>query len=822
MLFTKGKKIIKVKQEKNIKNNKKIAKKKETLFTKFQKKFNSLKVARPRTTPQIIRMFFKGFNEQNSIIQLDEKHYSVCFEYQDISFSKANYDEQESIFLKWVEFLHSFNFNDHIQVMCAGRPIKTKDYKKDYIYSTEGLNDCESKVANEFNTLIETCLGNKEEILCETRQVVITTKAESMKEAQDLFFQYQLKTEEKFKELKSKIRRITIQERLESLYNVFHTTLLKDDGIDNIVKYAKDNNLSVYDVIAPKEDVSLKEKNYININNKKFIRVLYVSHLPKSITPRFYNRITTLDNCNIITTLNITPTDPAKAIKKVNKKISGMKTERLEKIKKANKNNYSYEAVKDEKLEDAIIDTQELRDALQKKKQKLFTNNVLICIQADSLEELEKNTKIVCDIGSEQSITIYKLDWQQLEGLQNCLAFGWNSLQIQRSLTSESTATNVPFNTKDLMQPKSIYHGINLVSKNPVFCDRKKLLNGNGCVLATSGAGKSFSVKLMIEQVLLRYPKDEVIVIDVQGEYAPLIKAFEGQTLNISTSSDTYINPFDSSLQYEKDEEALNSKIEFSLAFIESIVGGNGLTGEQKTLVDRCTKNIYEEYQLHNFDVNYEPDFIKFYNQLIKQPEKEAKNLALVIERYVLGGMGIFSRKTNVEIKNRFISFDISELPQSIQTTGYLVILEHIMNRLKRNKILGKHTWIFIDEFHILLANQYSAEYIARIYKTGRKENAIPTIITQNIADIIKNEQGCKILSNSEFAMLLKQKPLDLPVICKIFDISDEEARYVVDSPAGQGLIVYGEDKVAFRNQVMKDSYIYQMNQTSNLQQKAT
>lgn len=817
MIFTKGKK---VKKEKNTKNNKKIAKKKETLFTKFLNKFNSLKVARPRTTPQIIRMFFKDYNEQNSIIQLDENHYSVCFEYQDISFSKANYEEQENIFLKWVEFLHSFNFNDHIQVICAGRPIKTKDYKKDYIYSTDGLNNCETKVANEFNALIETCMGDKEEILCETRQIVITTKAESMKEAQDLFFQYQLKTEEKFKELKSKIRRITIQERLESLYNVFHTTLLKDDGIDNIVKYAKDNNLSVYDVIAPKEDVSLKEKNYININNKKFIRVLYVSSLPKSITPRFYNRITTLENCNIITTLNITPTDPAKVIKKVNKKISGMKTERLEKIKKANKNNYSYEAVKDEKLEDAIIDTQELRDALQKKKQKIFTNNALICIQADSLEELEKNTKIVCDIGSEHSITIYKLDWQQLEGLQNCLAFGWNSLQVQRSLTSESTATNVPFNTKDLMQPKSIYHGINLVSKNPVFCDRKKLLNGNGCVLATSGAGKSFSVKLMIEQVLLRYPKDEVIVIDVQGEYAPLIKAFEGQTLNISTSSNTYINPFDSSLQYEKDDEALNSKIEFSLAFIESIVGGNGLTGEQKTLVDRCTKNIYEEYQLHNFDVNYEPDFIKFYNQLIKQPEKEAKNLALVIERYVLGGMGIFSRKTNVEIKNRFISFDISELPQSIQTTGYLVILEHIMNRLKRNKTLGKHTWIFIDEFHILLANQYSAEYIARIYKTGRKENAIPTIITQNIADIIKNEQGCKILSNSEFAMLLKQKPLDLPVICKIFDISEEEARYVIDSPAGQGLIVYGEDKVAFRNQVMKDSYIYQMNQTSNLQSK--
>lgn len=236
-------------------------------------------------------------------------------------------------------------------------------------------------------------------------------------------------------------------------------------------------------------------------------------------------------------------------------------------------------------------------------------------------------------------------------------------------------------------------------------------------------------------------------------------------------------------MQYEKDDkEAIKSKSEFVLAFIESLF--SRLSEEQKTIVDRCTNNIYEEYQLHNFNEEYEPDFKKFYDELLKQPENEAKNLALVIERYVIGGMDIFSKKTNIEIKNRFIAFDISELPPSIQKTGYLVVLEHIMNRLHRNKTLGKHTWIFIDEFHILLANQFSSEYIAKIYKTGRKENAIPTIITQNIEDVIKNEDGRKILSNSEFAMILKQKPLDLPPISKIFDISDEEARYVTDSPS--------------------------------------
>lgn len=218
----------------------------------------------------------------------------------------------------------------------------------------------------------------------------------------------------------------------------------------------------------------------------------------------------------------------------------------------------------------------------------------------------------------------------------------------------------------------------------------------------------------------------------LNGEYYPLIKAFGGQALNISTNANTHINPFDSSLQYTSDDkEAIKEKSEFILAFIESIV--NGLSGEQKTLIDRCSKNIYEEYQLHNFNKEYEPDFKKFYNELLKQPEVEAKNLALIIERYVVGGMDIFAKKTNIEIKNRFMTFDISQLPQSIQTTGYLVVLDHIINRLHRNKKLNKHTWIFIDEFHILLANKFSSEYITKIYKTGRKENAIPTIITQNI-----------------------------------------------------------------------------------------
>ena len=422
-------------------------------------------------------------------------------------------------------------------------------------------------------------------------------------------------------------------------------------------------------------------------------------------------------------------------------------------------------------------------------------------------------------------VEIKPLLWQQLEGLQNILPLGHNTIQFQRTLTSEATAVNVPFNSKDFLHEKSLFYGINLVSKNSIFCDRKKLINGNGCVLATSGAGKSFNVKTIIEQILIRYPEDSVVIIDPQNEYGSLLDVFKGQKIMISTTSNTHINPFDLSLDYGLNETGKNdpvkSKVEYIIAFLESIVGANGLSGGQKTIIDRCTKMLFEGYEQSDFtDDSLLPTLPSFYELLKSQPEEEAKRLALIIERYVKGSLDIFSKDTNVDIKNRLVCFDISELSSSLQATGYLVVLDHIQNRMAVNKKLGKYTWIFIDEVHILLANPYSAQYIAKFYKVGRKFFCMNTIITQNIADMLENEQGRKILSNSEFAIILKQKALDLPHICNIFNISDEEAKYVEgDPPSGQGLLVFGSDKIPFSNRISTDSFIYKINNTDNQSQ---
>ena len=768
---------------------------------------------------------FKDVDEKTNIFKINDEEYSICIEYTDVSFAKANDEEAENIFFKWLEYLHSFREDNHISVINAGTPIKTEKYKERFIFDTDSIEDSNQlQIAEELNTIITNSLGSNEETLQTKRFVVISLKARNFLEANALFLNMFIKTEQKFKELKSKITLVSIKERLKFLYNFFNVESLETRGIENIITYAKENNMSIFDVIAPKK-ISMRESDFIEIDDKKFLRVLYVSKLPKSITPRFYNRLTTLEEINLITTLNISPTNSAKMIKQVDKSLSAMETERLEKIKRAGKSNLDYEWVKDKKLETRISNAEQLQYDLQKNNQKIFKNNFLVCISANSFEELEDQTVKVQEVAAEMLVEMKPLLWQQLEGLQNILPLGHNSLQFQRTLTSEATAVNVPFNSKDFNHDKSLFYGVNLVSKNAIFCDRKQLINGNGCVLATSGAGKSFNVKTLIEQILIRYPSDDVCIIEPQDEYSNLLKVFNGQKIFISTTSNTHINPFDLSLNYgctdNGKSEPVKSKVEYIIAFLESIVGANALTGGQKTIIDRCTKIIFEDYEKSNFeDESLLPTLPDFYNMLLQQPEAEAKDLALIIERYVKGSMDLFSKKTNIDIQNRLVSFDISKLSASLQTTGYLVVLDHIQNRLARNKEMGKYTWIFIDEFHILLSNPYSAQYVANFYKTGRKLNALNTVISQQIAHLLRSEAGRDILSNSEFALILKQKTLDLPDICSIFNISQEESMYIQgDAPTGQGLVVFGSDVIPFTNKVPKDYLIYQVNNTDNIVQ---
>lgn len=778
----------------------------------------------PKTSQQCISYMFKDIHKD--IFQINDDEYSLCMEYDDISFSKASQEHAETIYLKWLDFLHSFSTDTHITVTNAGSPILSDAYKAEYTIDSAAATTTEQKqIQQEFNTLIGNAIGNKKYILKTKRYITISMKIADIENVQDIFFDLYMKTVEKFKGIHSNVRVVPMKERLTFLHDFWNTETAEEKHIGNIQEYARTHDLTVYDVMAPHAEISMRKSDIINIGNKKFIRILYMDpKMPNSLSPKFYNTMTLIDDVNLIITQNIQPTKPAKAIKRVSKQLSAMETERLTKVKKLAKSNINYALVPDKRLETGIKNANTLMNDIQFNDQRIFKNNMLFCITAASQKELDIHTKKVIEKAAEMLIHLNPMHWQQLEGVQHVLPLGHNTIQFQRTMTSEATAVHVPFNSRDFTHKHALFGGTNIVSNKAIFYDRKQLLNGNGCVLATSGSGKSFAIKMMIEQIMLCYPDDDIILIDYQREYSDIMDIFNGQTITISDTSDTHINPFDLDINYDLKEKGkgspIKSKTEYLLALC-ACLKEEPLSAKDKTIIDRCTNIVYQDFVKSGYkDKTKKPLFADFQKVLLAQPEPQAKDLALILERFITGSLDMFAYETNINIKSRLARFDTHEMPESMDMAGYLVIMDHIINRLAANKQKNKFTWIFFEEFHILLENVYAAKYVAKIYKVGRKLNAMNTIITQNISDMLDNKQGRKILSNSEFALILKQKPLDKADICGIFNISKEESRYIDDdASAGHGILVFGNENITFKNNVPVDNYLYKINNTDSVVQ---
>lgn len=783
----------------------------------------------PETNQQVMEMMISEWKDD--LFRIGEDMWSMAFEYDDINFKTANAEDGQAIFLKYVDLLNSFTESTHIQISTVITPINTERFKKDYRFDEDHLPEGPQRLlAREFNDLIDYSIGLKENTLVRRRYVTLSQEAESYEEAQIIFRNLAQKMEEKFKDLGTSIRTVSAQERFEVLHDLFNVQTLESKGITDIQTAAHTNGQTVYDLLAPREMLDLRHDDYIELRDEegkssRFIRSMYVDpDLPKAISAKFFNSLTTIEDIHMITTINITPCETTKILKKLMKKKSGLETERFDKMKSLARQGIEYRQIQDERLESAIDDIEQLMDDIKELDQKIFQENILVTLVADEYKELEEQTSKVINAAGEQLVKIRPLKWQQLEGIQNTLPLGHNTFQIQHTETSEATAVHVPFSAKDFLHEKSIFYGTNMVSRNPIFLDRSRLINGNGCILATSGAGKSFQVKTIAEEILLRYPQDNVIFVDFQREYGLLVEEFGGQTITIANSTDSHINPLDLSADYSLSEDGgdtpIKAKTEYMQGWVESIIDEGPLGPVEKTLIDRCVRNIFFDYEASDFkDRSLQPGLHQFQTELENQEEPEAHRLSKSLERFVSGSLDLFAHETNVDIRNRVVNFDVSGLPSSIQTAGYLVILDHIMNRLIENRRKGIATHVFVDEFHILLANPSGADYVAKLVKIGRKYNAFITVITQNISDVYDKEAGRKILGNAEFAMILRQKATDREMIQQIYDISDSEARFFSgDARQGQGIIVYGSDKIPFSNPVPRNTRIYQLNNTDRLQ----
>lgn len=427
---------------------------------------------------------------------------------------------------------------------------------------------------------------------------------------------------------------------------------------------------------------------------------------------------------------------------------------------------------------------------------------------ADTKEALDNDTEALLTTARQNLCQLSVLRWQQLDGLKTVLPFGMRKIDSFRTLTTESLAVFMPFRVQEVHDEHGIYYGQNVISKNMIIADRRQLLNGNSFILGVSGSGKSFAGKNEIVNLMLSSDAD-IIVVDPEREYSPLVRALGGEVIEISASSPNHINAMDMSKEYGEVDPIIE-KSQFLQSLCEQIIAGHRFAKGQQSIIDRCTENVYRFYK--QGDYRGEPPTLQdFRNELLRQPEPEAHSLALELELFTRGSLNTFAKQTNVDTKNRLICYDILELGEQLRAIGMLVILDSILNRIIANRKKGKQTFVFIDEIYILFMHEYSAQFLFKLWKRVRKYGAYCTGLTQNVEDLLQSHTARTMLSNSEFIIMLNQAPTDRDELAKLLNISDQQLSFIKNVSAGCGLIKVGSSLVPFENNFPKNTKLYRL-----------
>ena len=740
---------------------------------------------------------------ENGLCDLGNGKYSVVIGFDDINYQSANKNDQLDIFQKYCEVLEYYSPDVSIQINITNRFINEDAFRKSMLI--KGKNDNYNHLVRERNQILLAQSVKSTHNIVSDKFIVLTIKADSYENAQRDFQRLIADTQHNLKNLGCRSEELSGLSRCSALFDFFHP-------FDNFnFKYSNllYNGLTTKDYVSPESLEFKKDRFEFNDN---YGCVLFIKEFPTTITDRFIKDLSDL-NCQLSINLHLNSVDKATALDLVDSQLSKMETRVLEINRKAAK--YNDVPMIPREVQYAIDEAEELREAINNAGMKMFKATIVISVIADSLEKLKDNVERIQGVGRQHGCEIVKANLLQKEGLNSSLLIGNNQLEnyVTRRLTSASAGMFIPFTTQELFQPGGIYYGLNYESHNVLSFNRKTLKNPNGVVLGTPGSGKSFTCKREIVDVFLS-TNDSIIIIDPEREYSPVTKMLGGQNVFIDFSHDNYINPFDINDNYADKDNPIQLKSDFIISMIQLIAGGKqGLSQTALSIIDRCVNLTYLKYfnASNNKSKAVTPTFPDFWNVLKEQPEPEAQQLAVAIERYVTGNLNLFSHESSVDLNSRIICFDVRDLGKQMKTLGMLICLDFIWNKITENREKGIRTWLYFDEFYLFFNDEYSAQFFFELWKRARKWGAIPTGITQNVEDLLLSDTARRILSNTEFAIMLNNAASDRQELAHIFGLSERQLKYITNSSEGQGLIVAGKNTVPFIDKFPSDTSIYKV-----------
>ena len=740
----------------------------------------------------------------DGICRVADGHYTKTIQFQDINYQLSQNEDKAAIFEGWCDFLNYFDSSIQFQLSFLNLAASEETFARAINIPLQG-DDFDS-IRVEYMTMLQNQLAKGNNGLIKTKYLTFGVDADSLKAAKPRLERIETDILNNFKRVGVAAESLDGKARLAQLHGIFHM----DEQVPFRFEWEwlAPSGLSTKDFIAPSGFEFRTGKQFRM--GKKYGAVSFLQILAPELNDRMLADFLDMES-SLIVSLHIQSVDQIKAIKTVKRKITDLDKSKIEEQKKAVRAGYDMDIIPSD-LATYGAEAKKLLQDLQSRNERMFLVTFLVLNTADNPRQLDNNIFQASSIAQKYNCQLTRLDFQQEEGLMSCLPLGLNQIEIQRGLTTSSTAIFVPFTTQELFQngKEALYYGINALSNNLIMVDRKLLKNPNGLILGTPGSGKSFSAKREIANCFL-LTTDDVIICDPEAEYAPLVERLHGQVIKISPTSTNYINPMDLNLDYSDDESPLSLKSDFILSLCELIVGGKeGLQPVQKTIIDRCVRLVYQTY-LNDPRPENMPILEDLYDLLRAQEEKEAQYIATALEIYVTGSLNVFNHRSNVDINNRIVCYDIKELGKQLKKIGMLVVQDQVWNRVTINRAAHKSTRYYIDEMHLLLKEEQTAAYTVEIWKRFRKWGGIPTGITQNVKDLLSSREVENIFENSDFVYMLNQAGGDRQILAKQLGISPHQLSYVTHSSEGEGLLFYGSTILPFVDHFPKNTELYRI-----------
>ena len=753
----------------------------------------------PRSVQDVIKI---DAVYSDGIFMTGKDRYSKTLKFTDINYAVSSKEDKESHFLKYSEILNSLENGISSQITIINRKLKHNELKE--IALLEKANDNKDKYRKEINDML-TMLANGANAIVQDKYVTLTIQKKSINEARSHFNRVGADLIAHFSRLGSKCTELDLTERLRIIHDFCRPEEAADYHFD--LRDTMRKSQSFKDYISP--DGFEFKSDYFKIGNR-FGRVLFIRDYPSFVKDRVVWDLTDTSK-NMIFNYDIVPVSIEEAQKFGEKQALGVETNIANYQRKQNSNN-NYTSVIPYDMEQQRKEVREFLDDLTTRDQKMFKVIITVMHTADTLEQLNSDTEAIQAMGRNHMCQIGILKYQQLEGFNATLPIGINKIEARRTLTTESLAVFMPFKVQEIQHDGGVFQGVNVISKNMIIVNRKFLLNGNCFILGVSGSGKSFTAKEEMVNLLLSTDAD-VMIIDPEREYSALVEAMDGQVIELSAKSKNHINCLDINKEYADGASPIAFKAEFVLSLFEQVIGKGGVNAIQKSIVDRCLANVYKNYIKRGYTGKV-PTLVDLCNDLKQQPEAEALELATAMELFASGSHSTFAQKTNVNVENRLICYDILELGSQLMPIGMLVVLDSILNRITKNRAEGRETYIFIDEIYLLFQHEYSANFLFTLWKRVRKYGAYCTGITQNVDDLLQSHTARTMLANSEFIIMLNQGGPDREDLANLLQISETQMTHITNVEVGHGLVKVGSALVPFERKFPKDTELYKLMST--------